>query len=230
MDLTEEHDDILHVDVTKQRLEIDDELLARLKRILDDSKTSAKVIMKKCSEHMKKPTGTEGAAFSEISANVPEDDPEEMASGTPPQEVLDRQQTQAEEAEKIIEATLGEAAGNGNSAKLGRTPFAKVRYTDEVEYGHLWTPYRDAKEGVFVCVNTHHPFYTEFMADLADNSAERLLLEALIFAAGVGQINTVGNLHEVELDDIKTVFGRFHSNCGSYLASFTSENINLVEK
>lgn len=230
MDLTEEHDDILHVDVTKQRLEIDDELLARLKRILDDSKTSAKVIMKKCTEFMKKPSGTEGAAFSEISANVPEDDPNEMASGTPPQEVLDRQQSQAEEAEKIIEATVGEETSDGGSAKLGKAPFAKVRYTGEVEYGNLWTPYRDAKEGVFVCVNTYHPFYTEFMADLADNSPERLLLEALIFAAGVGQINTVGNLHEVDLDDIKTVFGRFHSNCGAYLASFTSENINLLEK
>ncbi|MCP1575353.1 hypothetical protein J2S30_003732 [Herbaspirillum rubrisubalbicans] len=230
MDLTEEHDDIFHVDVTKQRLEIDDVLLARLKRILDDSKTSAKVIMKKCSEYMKKPTGTEGAAFSEISANVPEDDPEEMASGTPPPEVLDRQQSQAEEAEKIIEATIGTDSSDSTSSKLGRSPFAKVRYTGEVEYGHLWTPYRDAKEGVFVCVNTHHPFYTEFMHDLADNSAERLLLEALIFAAGVGQINTVGHLHEVPLEDIKAVFGRFHSNCGTYLASFTSENINLLEK
>lgn len=231
MDLTEEHDDVLHVDVTKQRLEIDDELLARLRRILDSAKTVAKQVMTKCSEHMKTPTGSEGSAFSEISANVPEDDPEEMASGTPPEEVLQRQKAQAEEAEKIKSTTTqnGTDGSKGSSAKLGDAPFAKVRYTDEVEYKHLWTPYRDAKEGVFVCINTHHPFYTEFMADLADNSPERLLLEALIFAAGVGQINTAGNLHEVELDDIKKVFSRFHNNCGSYLAEFTSENINLLD-
>lgn len=232
MDLTEEHDDVLHVDVTKQRLEIDDELLARLKRILDDSKTSAKVVMKKCFEYMKKPTGSEGFAFSELSANVPEDDPEEMASGIPPDEVLQRQQAQAEEAEKIKKITTEgvDPGATDTPAKLGSSPFAKVRYTTEVEYKHLWTPYRDAKEGVFVCINKHHPFYTEFMADLADNSPERLLLEALVFAAGVGQINTVGNLNEVELDDIKTVFSRFHNNCGSYLADFTGENINLLDK
>jgi hypothetical protein len=230
MDLTEEHDDIFHVDVTKQRLEIDDELLGRLKRILDDSKTSAKVAMKKCTEFMKKPTGTEGAAFSELSINVPEDDPEEMARGTPPDEVLDRQQSQAEEAEKILEVTTGSEDGGTSPANLGDAPFAKVRYTSEVNYGHLWTPYRDAKEGVFVCINIKHPFYTEFMADLADNSAERLLLEALIFATGVGQVNTIGNLHEVELEDIKTVFARFHSNCGTYLSGFTGENLNLLEK
>ncbi len=229
MDLTEEHDDVLHVDVTKQRLEIDDELLARLRRILDDSKTSAKVAMKKCSEYMKKPTGSEGAAFSELSANVTEDDPEEMASGAPPEEVLERQQEQTEEAEKIKEITSGVSGIADVSVELGDSPFAKIRYTTEVEYKHLWTPYRDAKEGVFVCINTHHPFYTEFMADLADNSPERLLLEALIFAAGVGQVNTVGNLHEVELDDIKRVFSRFHNNCGTYLADFTSENINILD-
>jgi len=231
MDLTEEHDDVLHVDVTKQRLEIDDELLARLRRILDSSKTAAKFVMKKCTEYMKRPTGSEGAAFSERSANVPEDDPEEMASGSPPEEVLQRLQAQAEEAETINDATkqIGEAGTTAGLAKLGGSLFAKVRYTTEVEYKHLWTPYRDAKEGVFVCINTHHPFYTEFMADLADNSPERLLLEALIFAAGVGQINTAGNLHEVELDDIKMVFSRFHNNCGSYLAEFTGENINLLD-
>jgi hypothetical protein len=199
---------------------------------LDGSKTAAKLVMKKCTEHMKTPTGSEGAAFSELSANVPEDDPEEMASGTPPEEVLQRQQAQAAEAEKIKDSTTdgGDAGQAGSAAKLGDTPFAKVRYTAEVEYKHLWTPYRDAKEGVFVCINTHHPFYTEFMKDLADNSPERLLLEALIFGAGVGQINTASNLHEVELEDIKKVFSRFHNNCGSYLAEFTSENINLLDE
>lgn len=232
MDLTEEHDDVLHVDVTKQRLEIDDELLARLKRILDSSKTTAKLVMKKCAERMKMPTGSEGAAFSERSANVPEDDPEEMASGTPPEEVLERQRAQAAEAEQIKDTTSQDIGigATGTPAALSDSLFAKVRYTGEVEYKHLWTPYRDAKEGVFVCINTNHPFYTEFMADLADNSPERLLLEALIFAAGVGQINTVGNLHEVELDHIKMVFNRFHNNCGSYLADFTSENINLLSE
>ena len=231
MDLTEEHDDVLHVDVTKQRLEIDDELLARLKRILDESKTAAKVVMKKCSEFMKKPTGKEGSAFSELLANVPEDDPEEMASGTPPDEVLQRQQAQATEAKKINDAIEPDKDKNASSDSvgLGESVFAKVRYTDEVEYKHLWTPFRDAKEGVFVCINTLHPFYTEFMRDLADNSSERILLEALIFAAGVGQINTVGNLYDVDLDEIKRVFNRFHSNCGAYLAEFTTENINLLD-
>lgn len=231
MDLTEEHDDVLHVDVTKQRLEIDDELLARLKRILGDPRDSAKAVMKKCTALLDKPTGIEGAAYSERSANVAEDDPEEMATGTPPEEVLLRQQGQAVEAETIKDATQNGGAGvTGGAAMLGEAPFAKIRYTDGVEYRHLWTPYRDAKEGVFVCINTHHPFYTEFMASLADNSPERLLLEALIFGAGVGQINTAGNLYEVELEDIKKVFSRFHNNCGSYLADFTSENINLLSK
>jgi hypothetical protein len=231
MDLTEEHDDVLHVDVTKQRLEIDDELLIHLRRILDGSKVVAKQVMTKCTEHMKTPTGSEGSAFSELSANVPEDDPEEMASGTPSEEVLQRQLEQSAEAEAIKDATsqADETGAAGDSAKLGDALFAKVRYTTEVEYKHLWTPYRDAKEGVFVCINTHHPFYTEFMADLADNSSGRLLLEALIFGAGVGQINTAGNLHGVELEDIKKVFSRFHNNCGSYLAEFTSENINLLD-
>lgn len=228
MDLTEEHDDVLHVDVTKQRLEIDDELLGRLKRILEDPRATAKLIMKKCSEFMKTPTGNEGAAFTDMSANVAEDDPEEMASGEPPPEVLERQQAQAQEAASIDAATKPASGDSSASTRVGDAPFAKVRYTDQVEYQHLWTPYRDAIQGVFVCINTAHPFYTEFMKELVDNGPERLLLEALIFAAGVAEINTIGNLYEVEIDTIKSVFSRFHKNNGSYLANFTSENINTL--
>lgn len=228
MDLTEEHDDIFHVDVTKQRLEIDDEIHGRLKRIIDDSKTSAKLIMQKCSEFRKKPTGTEGAAFSELSANVPEDDPDEMAHGISTEESLNRQQSQAKDAEIILSNTSGGAGAD--SADFDAKSFAKVRYTSQVSYSHLWTPFRDAKEGVFVCINTSHPFYTEFMKDLADNSPERLLLESLIFGAGVGQINTIANLDEVEVDDIKAVFARFHNNCGVYLSGFTAENLNLLDQ
>jgi hypothetical protein len=232
MDLTDEHDDVLHVDVTKQRLEIDDELHSRLKRILDEPKSISKLVMRKCSELLKKPRGTEGAAFTELSGKVPEDDPQEMASGAPSAEVLSRKQEQATEAGEITDAVAPDPnstqdADNNDPSAQG---FAKIRYGKGVYYGHLWTPYRDAKEGVFVCVNTDHPFYTEYMADLADNSPERVLLEALVFAAGVGQVNTVSNLDEVEVDQIKAVFTRFHANLGTYLASFTSENVNLLNK
>ena len=108
--------------------------------------------------------------------------------------------------------------------------FWKVGCLDDYDYQRFWTPYRDAKEGVFVCINTTHPFYTEFLKELADNAPERVLLEALIFAAGVAEINTVGNLHDVDIDIIKAVFNRFHRNYGTYLANFTSENINLLQE
>ncbi|MBE7562012.1 ATP-binding protein [Acidithiobacillus sp. HP-6] len=228
MDLTEEHDDVLHVDVTKQRFEIDDELLGRLKRILDDPRTVAKLIMKKCHELLRMPSGREGEKFTDLSANVAEDDPEEMARGTPPDAVLERQQAQAIEADEAKAATT--AADEGATAKLGEPAFAKIRYTDHVDYQRFWTPYRDAKEGVFVCVNTTHPFYTEFLKELADNAPERVLLETLIFAAGVAEINTVGNLYDVGIETIKAVFDRFHRNYGTYLANFTSENINLLQE
>lgn len=228
MDITEEHDDILHVDVTKQRFEIDDELLGRLKRILDEPKTIAKLIMKKCHERLKMPTGREGEKFSDLTANVAEDDPEEMASGTPPEEVLARLQAQAQEAAVAKAAT--DIPGQEAAAKLGETAFAKVRYTDQVDYQRLWSPYRDAKEGVFVCINTAHPFYSEYMRELADNAPERVLLETLIFATAVSEINTIGNLHEIDIESIKSVFDRFHKNCGTYLANFTSENINLLQE
>ncbi len=228
MDLTEEHDDVLHVDVTKQRFEIDDELLGRLKRILDDPRSTAKCIMKKCHELLKMPSGREGEKFTELSANVAEDDPEEMARGTPPDEVLKRQQAQAKESDEA-KAEKG-ISGEDSSAKLGEPAFAKIRYTDQVDYQRFWTPYRDAKEGVFVCVNTAHPFYTEFMKGLADNAPERVLLETLIFAAAVAEINTIGNLYHVEIGAIKAVFDRFHRNYGTYLANFTSENINLLQE
>lgn len=226
VDITEEHDDVLHVDVTKQRFEIDDELLARLKRIIDDPRSTAKAIMKKCQELLKQPTGREGEKFSDLSANVAEDDPEEMARGTPPAQVLERQQQQATEA-NAVQSTAETQSG---ATQLGSSTFAKVRYSGDVDYSRLWAAYRDAKDGVFVCINTTHPFYTEFMRDLVDNAPSRVLLETLIFGCAVAEINTVGNLYDIDIEIIKSVFERFHKNCAAYLANFTSENINLVQE
>jgi len=234
IDLSTEHDDVLHVDVTKQRLEIDDEIRSQLQGIVSKAKETASQIRDACQKLIAEPTGDEGKTFSDSTRNVPEDDPQELGSGAAPEETQRRRTERAAEAEAAIEKLneeVQEVGGTDSGALLAPTDeFRKVRYSEKIPYGQVWKPFYDAKHGVFVCINKHHPFYQEFLSRFPDNSIERIVIEALIFSVGVAESNVVDNVRDITREALEGIFKRFHKNVDNWLGGWTEENINLNEK
>jgi hypothetical protein len=230
IELEDEHDDVLHVDVSKQRLEIDDELHGELSSIVSKALKTAKEIREACHARQNDmDAGSEGLGFSASAKNVAEDDPLEAGSGTVPPETAERKKKKADEAVKVIEQLKSEE----NKPEGVREPdvvippqsdFRKVRYSEKIPFGQLWKPFYDAKEGVFVCISRNHPFYEGYISRFGEGSKERLAIEAIIFAVGLGESNVVDNETNVEKETLDRVFRRLHQNIDRWLADWAYEN------
>jgi len=217
------HDDVLHVDVSKQRLEIDDEIVAALEKIISGALRTARDIRSACKERLKQKHG-DGQHFSESVRDVAEDDPQESGSGEPSKTTITRQSEKNAEAQATLLLIQTEDAENGEIAELPKT-FQKIRYSEKIPYGQVWKPYFDSVEGVFVCVNKNHPFYQQFISKFVEGTSERLMLEALIFACALAESNVLVNEVAIDQTVLDRVFRRFHKNIDQFLSDWTWENL-----
>ena len=226
LDIATEHDDVLHVDVTKQRLEIDDENRAKLETLISKAITSAKHVREECARLMKSRSNDEGSTFSKTTTNVSEDDPSNITRGSDSEEVLKRKKESAKEGAQAKEK---EAPELGPGESEAESEFRKVIYSDKVPYGKIWEPHYDAIEGVFVCINKNHPYYSEFLSRFPESSTERLSLEAIIFAMGLAESNVVNNYEDISKSNLEATFKRVHQNLNSWLSDWSTENANLFD-
>jgi len=217
------HDDILHVDVSKQRLEIDDEIVLALEKIVSRAIKIAKEIRGACKEKLKIRHG-EGQHFSQSMRSVAEDDPQQFANGEPDPETLTRQLEKNEEAQVALKKIEEEEKAT-DTPDGGAEDFQKIRYAEKIPYGQVWRPYFDSVEGVFICLNKNHPFYEEFIGRFNEGTTERLVIEALIFAVGLAESNVYVNETDIEAAALEKVFRRFHRNIDQFLQDWTWENL-----
>lgn len=217
-EIEDQHDDIFHVDVSKQRLEIDDEILGKLEKIVLQAQRTAKSIRLACKEKLKVRHG-EGQSFSHSVRDISEDDPQEVGTGAPNPITLDRQNSRNEEAKSALDDIKEE-----NTESPETNAFQKIRYSEKIPYGQFWKPYFDSTEGVFVCINKNHPFYEEFLSFFEEGTKERLAIEALIFSAGLAENNVFNNETEIITAKLEAAFRRFHKNIDNFLQEWTYEN------
>lgn len=241
LDLKSEHDDVLHVDVTKQRLEIDDENRKKLEVIISKSLRTAKDIRDLCQKFIKESkVGDEGIAFSETLQNVTEDDPDEVTGACPSIEVIERKKQSSQEGKAVIKEINKERNENDlndlenqkmeNEISFEETSFRKINYSHNVEYGYVWKPYHDATEGTFVNVSKIHPYYSQFLSSFPENSVARISLEALIFSVANAENNVKHNYENVDLKVLEEIFRKFHKNISTWLAEWSSENYNMSDE
>ncbi|QUE77473.1 ATP-binding protein [Stutzerimonas stutzeri] len=220
-EILDEHDDILHVDVSKQRLEIDDEILGTLEKIVKQAIRTAKEIRQACQEKIKTRHG-EGETFNLTLRDVSEDDPQEADKGAPNKLTLERQQKKQREALKELNAE--EAKDPLKQHEDSDTSFKKIRYSDTIPARQLWKAYFDSVEGVYTYINKSHPFYEEFISRFEDGTKERLTIEALIFSAAVAENNVFNHETDIDTEKLENAFRRFHKNIDSFLVDWTYEN------
>lgn len=219
-EITDAHDDVLHVDVSKQRLDIDDENLMDLERIISKALRTAKEIRAECGNSFKT-VHTAGTTFSKSVLDIPEDDPLESSSGQPDPATLKRQDKKKEEARSTL-IQLDEELGGTDDVPASL--FKKIRYSEAIPHGQVWKPFYDSLNGVFVCVKKSHPFYEEFLSRYEEGSVQRLMIEALIFSAGLAESNVYDHETKVSEDNMNRIFRRFHSNIDRFLTEWTYDN------
>lgn len=222
MNLSTEHDELLNVDVSKQRLEMDEYAINNLELIMRHPIKQARYISQLCQEIINK-SGDEGLGFTETADAVSEDDPAEDVNPPDNREKKKRAEKKANETKKFENEMPSEEDESQNSSS-DEDLFRRIRYSDALIGTNLWETQKDRVNGTYVYINRKHVFYQAIIASFDETSPARLALEAMIYCAAVGENKTFENLTTIDDEDIKTVFKKFYNVLSFNISEWANYN------
>jgi hypothetical protein len=224
--LSTEHDDSLHVDVSKQRLNIPEDLQDAIERHTanplnkwqDDIRELCNALL----------AGEEGQQFNEKNQSLEASDDDSPAGA--------EEQTERKRRKKIIkEDSEKKEQENNEKPDLDSKPatelpiFKKTRYSDKITGGILWEMGYDETDGVFVRINTNHNFYISVLSKLPENDPVRQAIEGILWAKAAGELMTTQNLTSVKTEEIESVIKKFKKTFSSNLDSWCEINQDLFD-
>lgn len=224
--LTSEHDDVMHVDVSKQRLEIPEDVSGLIEKQIQQARSIAKHVTELCKNLPRPP---EGEKFNSRNETLVPEDPEAPSTEPPKAEARQRRKELAESTKQTLNdaGETVEQTAEQREAGAQVTPFERVRYSEKVKSVDLWAAHYDPADGVFVRINKNHSFYDTVLSQLAEDSPERQAIEAMLWTFAAAEIKALENLAELEFNAIKEVLRKFKLVVGTTLDSWCSKNQDL---
>lgn len=221
------HDDTLHVDVSKQRLFVPEEILKKIEHLIQIPLRHCDDIKGLCKELMK---GDEGDEFNERNKDLPVEEDEPVVGEQAKSEVRKRKSSVVEKTKKTLEAAGESVPPVTPDQTVTQIPtFERVRYSDKVASVMLWEMGEDPTDGVFVRINKNHSFYQTVLSTLSENSAERQAIEGLIWCAAVGENTALTKLTDLDASAIERVVAKFKRSFGINLDAWALNNQDLFE-
>lgn len=228
--ISTEHDDLFHVDVSKQNLMIPEEVEATLRRMcrlpLSDSRDLFK-ICKNIQDVNEGNEGNEGTAFDNRNQDFEEIDSDEDISPPPPHEQAKRREHISERSQQ--DTTPGMNDNEGTNEFEDENVFRRIRYTDRMMGLNFWKPGYDKDFGTFVRINRYHAFYQLVLNSLPPADSTRQAVEAILFAFAIAENKTIQNLSDVEESEIINVLERFKRVSSQNLDAWANVNQDLYD-
>jgi len=221
--LTSAHDEVLHVDVSKQRLFMPEDIKDLIEREL---RIPLREITQVTERFNALNTADEGQPFNVRNQDLsPEDDVVPQSAAEKAEAKKRKSELSGKTRKKLIEQ--GEIPAVTPPVTDNEIPlFEKVRYSDKVGLT-LWEMGEDSLEGTFVRINTNHNFYRSVLAKLSEDSAERQAIEGLLWCAAVGEALTIQNTQNIDVSHIEQVIWRFKKVLSGNLDSWCGKNQDL---
>jgi hypothetical protein len=222
IDIQTEHDDLLHVDVSKQHLVLSEEFLDALKLKCRIPLSQMAAAFDICETLKNGGSDIEGQAASQSLGDMPEEDPEQVHTPPDPKKKKERRKKTQTESKQLV-ATDGddETAAQANE-------FSKVRYTDKMKSTALWSAENDPTFGTFIRINRNHQFYQLIISKLEEASQARIAIELLLYTLAVGENLTAENLQAVDYEQIRMVLLKLRTVMSYNLESWAAHNQNLM--
>ncbi|MDX2244935.1 MAG: ATP-binding protein [Leptolyngbyaceae cyanobacterium bins.302] len=236
--LTTEHDELFHVDVSKQDLMVPEEIISTLQNKIRIPRRASNELFEVCDRIMAQPGGAEGEESSRRVENFEEEDFDEVVSPPPPAEKSKRrsriiqrsQESEVNDAESAPNENQTQSdGGNTNSSPNEPEDFRKIRYTDRMQSLDLWSSGQDINFGTYVRINKLHPFYQLVLSELDSADPTRIAIEGLLFCSGVAENKTLENLSNLSYEDIEKVLTKLRRVFSQTLNSWTNQNQDLYE-
>ncbi len=235
--LRTEHDDILNVDVSKQRMLLPEDVVEELSILLRVPLSNSRDAFRKCREVFTKDdkgeSYEEGDQFNNANIDLVEEDPDQVEQ-TKPEETKKRTKKLKDQTKKELEEAGEESPGTGDidSSDIVELPvFRKVRYSDKIKQGLVWNAGFDSKEdSTFVRINKNHSLYDTVLLPLSDSSNMKQVIEAILFNLSAAEVLTIQGLHDVDQEVIEKVILKFKKVFSYNLDNWCDRNQDLFEE
>lgn len=203
--LTTEHDDIMHVDVSKQNMFIPDDIIERIEREVRIPLREAEDIHARCKELL---AADEGLPFNLRNQDLAPQDDEPPHNAEGKAEARRRRQRLAQETQEKLAAD-GEISEPIGAVRDTDVPlFQRVRYSDKVGIT-LWEMGEDATEGTFVRINTNHSFYRTVLAHLPEDAPARQAIEGMLWCSAIAEAISLEHITDLDQRQIERVLQKF---------------------
>ena len=227
LSINSKHDDTLHVDVSKQRLFVPEEILKKIEHLIQIPLRYCEDIKGLCKELMK---GDEGEEFNEKNKDLPVETDEPVVGEQAKTEVKKRKSRVVKETTQTLDAAGESTPPVDPGQTVTEIPtFERVRYSDKVTSVMLWEMGEDSADGVFVRINKNHSFYQTVLSTLSENSAERQAIEGLIWCAAIGENTALTQLTDLDSSAIERVVAKFKRTMGINLDTWALNNQDLFQ-
>lgn len=222
--LFSEHDDLLHVDVSKQRLAIPEDILGRIELLVRNPLRFSKLARERCTSLLN--IQGESEAFNERNQDLVVEDFEEPTGAENVRTARERRRRLVEQTEVQLERD-GEPTPEVPAVVEEIPVFQKIRYSERVSSSNLWEAGSNATDGDFVRININHSFYRTVLNALAATCPERQALEALLWTCAAAENKAYTNLPDITPENIERVLARFKRIVGHTLETWCSNNQDL---
>lgn len=226
LSFTDAHDELLHVDVSKQHLMVPEEVEETLKTLARVPLSQARQASELCTKLIREGVGVEGEEFNRLTEVFEEEDPDEQAGSAPPPEVRRKRREALEEASKTAEPPETPPAGEP-APEADTTPsetvepvFERVRYSTSIMGSNVAVPGYDTDYETYVRINKNHPFYQLVLNPLPPADRLRLAIESLLFAAAVAENKTIQNTADVEMEALQAIFDKYRRTLSQNLEAW----------
>jgi hypothetical protein len=224
------HDDAFHVDVSKQRMDVPEEVEARISHLMRLPLRYSELAMKICSAFKKNPDKQEGSGFNYNNQDLAEDDAEEQTGEEKKQTVRERKKELVEQT-KEIEKNEPEPETPPVEEVVNAVPvFERVRYSDKVQGFTVWEAGFDSSDGSYVRINRNHSYYDTILSRLEEDEESRQAIEAIFWASAVAYNNTFSKLTEFDSATISKVLEKFKKEFAMNLDNWCSHNQNFYDR
>ena len=223
MTINSTHDDLLHVDVSKQRLSISEDILNKIETLIRLPLRQAGEAFEICTQKIKK-SGDEGADFNDRNQDLVEEDLDAPAEEPKVKVTKERKRKKIEDTKKNLEDEPPK-----KDIPVAKIPvFERVRYSEKVASLNVWEAGVHPSDGTFVRINKNHPFYQTVLSRLEEADPLRQTLEGLLWCLAVAENKSIENIVDVDAEVIEKVLSRFKKVFGTNLDTWCGRNQDLI--
>jgi hypothetical protein len=220
------HDDVLHVDVSKQRLNVPEDVQKKIELLTRIPFRQSEEAFEICTEKLRE-SGKEGEGFNLRNQDLVEEDPEEPLGEENHKSARRRKDKLIIESEQILKDGGEEDEPPQVVAQI--PVFEKVRYSEKVASFSVWEAGLHPADGTYVRINKNHSFYKTVLARLNQGDQASQAIEALIWVCAAAENLTYKNLTAVDEETISKVLTKFKKLFATNLDSWCSSNQDLFD-